>query len=374
PPTVPIPRTEENWQQLDRVSYAVSNQNYAANFEDFLDENTEGKPFCFWYGAFEPHRSYRKGAGIEIGLKMSELEIPDFLPDVPEVRQDFLDYMYEIMWFDAHLDRMIDMLEKRGMLENTIIIVTADNGMPFPRAKANLYEYGILMPLAISWANKIPKGREVDDLISFADFAPTILELTGVKIPKTTYPMVGKSFARILFSEQQGIIEPKRNAVYASREQHGHARYNDAGYPQRSIRTHDYLYIRNYKPKRWPAGAPHVINENGELELELRGFYDIDDYHMDYSWLNRENPSVKPYYELAVAKRPYEELYSIKNGDKDCLNNLVNNSEYNQALDSLRIQLDEYLRSTNDPRTTENGDILESYRKRNSINYPKTDN
>ncbi len=121
---------------------------------------------------------------------MTEAEVPPFLPDAPEVRSDLLDYAVEIEWFDHHLGRMLDLLEKAGELDNTLIIVTSDNGMPFPRAKANLYEYGIHMPLAIAWPRAVPAGRTVDDIVGFVDLTATIYDVAGVAPPEAT-PIVG---------------------------------------------------------------------------------------------------------------------------------------------------------------------------------------
>jgi N-sulfoglucosamine sulfohydrolase len=101
-----------------------------------------------------------------MAYKLSEIKVPPFLPDVEDVKSDMADYLYEINHFDVHLGRMIQMLEEIGELDNTIIVVTSDNGMPFPRAKANVYEYGIHMPMAVRWGEKVNSGRVVDDLVS----------------------------------------------------------------------------------------------------------------------------------------------------------------------------------------------------------------
>jgi len=129
----------------------IANSDYASNFEDFLNSAESGKPFCFWYGSQEPHRRYEYGSGVlKGGKKLSDIkEIFEFWPENDTVRNDLLDYAYEIEYFDAHLVRMLEMLESRGELENTIVIVTADNGMPFPRVKGQVYEYSNHMPLAI---------------------------------------------------------------------------------------------------------------------------------------------------------------------------------------------------------------------------------
>jgi uncharacterized sulfatase len=119
---------------------AMSKCDYAGNFKEFLAQREAGKPFCFWYGGNEPHRAYEKGSATKIGKQLSDGTPPAFLPDTPDVRSDMLDYCLEIEWFDSHLAHMLRMLEDIGELDNTIIIVTADNGMPFPRAKAHCYE------------------------------------------------------------------------------------------------------------------------------------------------------------------------------------------------------------------------------------------
>ena len=120
----------------------ISTVNYTANFQDFLEKRKKGQPFFFWYGAREPHFPFEKGAGLRSGKKLKDVEVPEFLPDHDTIRMDLLDYAYEIEWFDGHLVKMIDHLKETGELENTIIIVTSDNGMQFPYAIANCYEYG----------------------------------------------------------------------------------------------------------------------------------------------------------------------------------------------------------------------------------------
>ena len=161
----------------------ISNNDYAANFEAFLDANTDGKPFCFWYGSTEPHRAYEFGAGVAKGGKsLSQIDKTfGFWPDNDTVRNDMLDYAFEIEHFDNHLEKMLNILEKRGLLENTIVVVTSDNGMPFPRIKGNSYELSNHLPLAIMWPKGIKKpGRVVNGFISFIDFAPTLTELAGL--------------------------------------------------------------------------------------------------------------------------------------------------------------------------------------------------
>src|SRR5690606_32987578 len=236
----------------------------------------KGKPFCFWYGASEPHRVFEKGSGLKAGKKLEDVVVPSFLPDTEEVRSDLLDYAVEIEWFDQQLGKMLEVLEEVGELDNTIIVVTSDNGMAFPRAKANLYEFGHHVPLALRWGDKVPGNRTVEDVVSLIDLFPTYLDALGLDFTSNDYPIKGKSLMNILLSDKEGIVDKSRNGIYAARERHSSSRWNNLTYPQRSLRTDQYLYIRNFRPERWPAGAPQKFEEDGTLGEIHRAYHDID--------------------------------------------------------------------------------------------------
>lgn len=357
----------------ENVPQYIRKTDYAANFEVFLNDRQPDQPFCFWYGASEPHRRYQTGIGVERGVDLNKIRVPSFLPDVENVRSDMADYLYEIQHFDMHLGKMVKKLEEIGELENTLIVVTSDNGMPFPRAKANNYEYGFHMPLAIRWGNKTKGGRIVDDLISLTDLAPTFLEAAGVSHPSVQrgeFPMIGKSIINILKNDQSGLVDMSRTAIYSGRERHSSSRWNNLTYPIRAIRTQEYLYIKNFKPERWPAGAPEKYGDDDQLEP---GYHDIDDFTESYIYLNREDETIRKYFDLAVAKRPTEELFNIKN-DPGCLLNLAENENYREVLIDLRNQLEKRLIETQDPRVIGNGDIWEEYIRYSPIRkFPEPD-
>lgn len=346
----------------------ISDIDYAANFRKFMEERQPDQPFCFWYGATEPHRVFKKGIGLENGKKLEDVEVPEFLPDTPEIRSDILDYCYEIEWFDKHLGQMLQTLEEMGELENTIIIVTSDNGMAFPRAKANAYEYGIHMPLAIRWGTGIAApGRTIDDLVSLTDVAPTILEATHIEHTNEEYPMVGKSLINIFTAESEGDTNYEREAVFSARERHSSSRWNNLTYPQRSMRTPEYLYIRNFKPNRWPAGAPQKYEKDSTLGPMHDAYHDIDACPtLTFLVENRENPDIAPYFHMAVDKRPYEELYNIKE-DPYCLNNLIDAPTMQEEKIGLIQMFENYLNETDDPRIKGEGDIYEEYIRYSSI-------
>ncbi len=155
---------------------------YAANFADFLDAKDDDTPFCFWFGCSEPHRDYEYGSGAKYGGRdIREIDhVPEIWPDNEAVRNDLLDYGFAIEHFDRHVSRMLDELERRGELDNTLVVVTSDNGMPFPRIKGQEYEASNHLPMAAMWPNGVVNpGRRVTDYVSFIDLAPTFLELAG---------------------------------------------------------------------------------------------------------------------------------------------------------------------------------------------------
>lgn len=371
----------------DDKGYAsgISQTDYFENFKYFMENVRDDKPFFFWYGGHEPHRKYEKDSWKRMGKTPEDVEVPGFLPDDELIRGDMLDYAVEIEWFDLHLQRMLEYLEDIGELDNTIVIVTGDNGMPFPRAKANAFEYGVHVPMAVRFPKDFPGGRRVEDPVSFIDLAPTILEITGTS-PEGMLPMTGKSFLNILKSEKQGTVDPARKFVMAGRERHSSSRYKNWGYPQRVIRGGDFIYIWNIKPERWPAGAPQKYDpENPDVLLPMFGigkngkyipdaaFTDIDDCPSKTFLIENHNDSrIGKYFDLAVAKRPEVELYDVVN-DPYCLENLAGQQEYTSIENKLKNTLMRELKRTKDPRVVgPDTEVFDSYKRYSRIrSFPK---
>ena len=211
---------------------------------------------------------YEFRSGAEKGGKsLAEIdEVYPIWPDSETVRHDILDYAFEIEHFDMHLGRILASLEERGELANTLVIVTSDNGMPFPRAKAQEYELSNHLPLAMMWLDGVPHpGRSVDDFVSFVDLAPTIMDVAGVEWAATgMQPAAGRSLLDILRSPRSGQVDPARDHVLIGKERHDIGRPGDAGYPIRGIVKGNLLYLRNFEPDRWPAGNP----ETGYLAVD----------------------------------------------------------------------------------------------------------
>ncbi|MBN1559346.1 sulfatase [candidate division KSB1 bacterium] len=342
-----------NARRLTPPSKQTNNSDYAANFADFLDDKPADAPFCFWYGCTEPHRPYEYGAGVRYGGKSIEQidRVPSYWPDNQIVRTDLLDYAFEIEWFDLHLQKMLELLQEKGELDNTLIIVTADNGMPFPRAKGQAYEFSNHLPLAIMWKNGIRNpGRIIDDFVSFIDFAPTCLELAGIA-PEASgmQPITGKSLTAIFNSRRRGRIEADRHFVLIGKERHDVGRPHDQGYPIRGIRTGDYLYVQNFETERWPAGNPET------------GYLNCDGSPTKTEVLaSRARPDRKIYWIQNFGKRPEEELYNVKH-DPDCVENLAERPEFVDLKSRLKEQLFGELVKQGDPRMFGNGHIFDEY-------------
>jgi N-sulfoglucosamine sulfohydrolase len=332
---------------------AISGIDYAANFADFLAARPQDAPFCFWYGGHEPHRAYEFDSGRKKGGKRIDQidRVPGPWPDNETVRIDLLDYAFEIEHFDVHLQRMLALLEERNLLDNTLVVVTADNGMPFPHAKGQEYEYSNHLPLAMMWKRGIRNpGRKVDDFVSFIDFAPTFLELASVAPePAGMQPITGRSLTEILRSARSGRCIAHRDHVLIGKERHDVGRPNDVGYPIRGIVTDGFLYLCNFEPERWPAGDP------------VTGYLNTDGSPTKTVCLRaRHATETRRYWAWSFGKRPGEELYDIAK-DPDCLDNLADRSESQQRKASLREQLFSELRAQADPRLLGQGHVFDEY-------------
>ena len=328
----------------------ISNKDYAANFAAFLNEKKEGQSFCFWLGTHEPHRGYEKGAWKKAGRKLSDAEVPPFYPDNDTIRGDLLDYANEVEWYDTHVGRAVQALEEKGLMDNTLIVVTSDHGMPFPRVKGQLYEEGFHVPMVAYWKGVIQPGRRVDDSVSFPDVAPTFMEAAGLKPHKQ---MTGKSFLDVLRSSKSGQVDPSRDHVLLGKERHDTGRSNEDGidltYPVRAIRTKEFFYVHNIKPERWPVGNPEHGLRNCDGSPTKKYLTDLKPGDTEYR-----------YYEMSFGKRPEEELYQIRK-DPHCMNNLAANPEYAATKKQLRKQMETELTAQGDPRTLGQVDVFEHY-------------
>jgi arylsulfatase A-like enzyme len=342
-----------NKRTMQPPASGIAAHDYAGNFADFLSAVPPDTPWCFWYGSLEPHRAYEYGAGIAQGHKSpSDIDsVPACWPDNEVVRNDLLDYAFELEYFDQHLARMLQLLERRGQLHNTLVVVTSDNGMPFPRAKGQAYERSNHLPLAIMWQGGIESpGRTIDDYVSFIDLAPTFIELAGLDWNQTGMaPATGKSLTDILDSDRAGQVTASRDHVLIGKERHDIGRPHDWGYPIRGIVKNGMLYLHNFEISRWPAGNP----ETGYLNC------DGSPTKTQILELRRAGTNVA-FWNLAFGKRVAEELYDVQH-DPDCLTNLAQDPQHAALKAALHDQLFRELRDQADPRMLGQGHVFDEY-------------
>ncbi|TXT23540.1 MAG: sulfatase [Planctomycetota bacterium] len=317
-----------------------------ANFDAFLADRKPDQPFCYWFGPTNVHRMWERGSGKALwGIEPDSLKdkLPKFLPDVPEVREDIADYFGEIQAFDHAVGLLLKKLEEIGELDNTLVAVSGDHGPPgFTHGKCNLYDFGTGVTLAIRGAGT-RGGRVLDDFVSLPDLAPTFLEVAGVARPET---MTARSLVSVLKSEKSGRVDPQRSFVLTGRERHVEdARDGHLPYPQRAIRTNEFLYIINFEPDRWPMGNPYKLGEADEpdaatLTNNTRVTLSDMDSSPTKAWLiqHRNEPDWKPFYDLAFAKRPREQLFVIAD-DPHQLRNVAADPKYESARAELNRRL-----------------------------------
>ncbi len=318
------------------------------SFDAFLKAVPEDRPFCFWFGSNDPHRPYDTGSGLKSGMKLGDVRVPPFWPDTPEVRSDTLDYYFEVQRFDSQVGWLLELLEAAGRSQNTMVVITGDNGWPFPRCKANLYDGGTRQPLAVRWPARLKQGKILDDFINLTDLAPTFLEAAGLKpLPE----MTGRSFLGLLTGKDKPGL---RTRTFVERERHANVRKGDLGYPARAIRTTEYLYIRNFRPDRWPAGDP-------EMYFSVGPYGDCDGSPTkDFILAHRGDERYTGYYRLCFGKRPAEELYDLAH-DPFQLTNVAEAPGYSGAKARLRGELEKWMRDTADPRATSDDDPWDRY-------------
>lgn len=324
--------------------------NKKSGFEEFLAKKKEGapgSPFFFWYGSSNPHRGYPLGAGVKKGKKLTDIDrVPAYWPDNDTIRGDMLDYSTEIEAFDNEVGNLLAVLKKTGHADNTIVIVTSDHGMPFPRVKGHTYDDAHRVPFIVHWPGVTKSTRRVADLITLTDLAPTFFDIFGVKADMefTGHSMVDLFRDKPRIERPFVIIGRERNDVNT---RPGYP--NGAGYPARGIRMGDHLYIYNFKPDRWPCGNPDMGLRDTDNSPTKRFVIDLG--QGDKFW------------EHSFGKRPSAQLFNVVK-DPDCVSNLASKTDTADLEKQLRDTLMAELKRQNDPRVLGKGETFDNYLSR----------
>jgi arylsulfatase A-like enzyme len=246
---------------------------------------------------------------------------------------------------------MLASLEKRGLLDNTLVIVTSDHGMPFPRSKGNANVLANHVPFAVMWKQGIRKpGRVIDDYVSFVDLAPTLIEVAGLKWPETGMAeSPGRSLTEIFASDRSGQVIAARDHVLIGKERTDVGRPHDWGYPIRGIVKNGVFLVENFEPARWPGGNP----ETGYMDCDAGA---TKSFILD---AHRQNPA-DPFWSFCFGLRPSLELYDFRS-DPDFVSNRADKPASAVLLKGLRDQLHAELKQQGDPRMDGKGSIFDEY-------------
>ncbi len=263
------------------------------------------RPLFMSVGFFETHREFL-GPGSLRDVHYSQ--VPANLPDVPEIRADMAGFKASARSLDHGVGLVLNALDEASMSDNTLVIFTTDHGMPFPGAKATLYDRGLGVMLILRGPFPFHGGRVMDALVSHIDLFPTVCEFVG--IPRPDF-LQGVSMLPLLHGDVASI----RNEIFAGST--WHAAYE----PQRAIRTTRYKYIRRWGDKRAPV-LPNT--DDGPTK----------DFLLRHGWAERE---IAP-----------EQLFDLV-FDPNEANNLVEDASYSSVLDDLKVRLEEWMRDTQDP-------------------------
>lgn len=282
----------------------VSNPDfYNARVNEFLDKKPAGKPFFLWLNYVDPHYPWDANA-LTPGHDPAKLPLPKYLPDLPGVRSTLVRYYDEIGRVDGQFQATLDIVEKRGFKDNTLIFFIGDNGAPIPHGKGSLYDPGCNVPCLIRWPGRIKPGTVSNALLSGEDIGPTVLEACGLPVSKD---MSGVSFLPIL----RGRAATVRQYVYAARVVHGNRPYAEG------ITTHTFDLSRMVRDARYKLiynCTPHVRyspvdSYNEKMWLEMT----------DENLWGRLDPALSRHY---FGPRSVFELYDTQSDPAE-LNNLA---------------------------------------------------
>ncbi|MCG6156759.1 sulfatase family protein [Rubinisphaera margarita] len=288
-----------------------------------IEEAPKDKPFFLWLASFDPHRGYQPNT-IPEPHTSSDVIVPPYLPDVPEVREDLALYYDEISRLDHYVGKVMTALEKLKQADNTLIIFISDNGRPFPRCKTTIYNSGVKTPFIARWPGQIKPGSTCEQLVSTVDLAPSFCKAAGVEVSET---FQGVSILP-LFKDP---TVPVREYIFAEHNWHD---YDDH---QRSCHSLYFNYIRTEYtdiPQMPPADAVKSVTFQKMRELHAK--HELNE-HQDFAF---ETP------------RPGEELYDVLN-DPHELNNLADDPKYQGQLEKHRERLNQWVEETADEVPTE---------------------
>lgn len=283
-----------------------------------LQERDKQKPFMMWFASYDAHRDW--GPNEFSGTHAPESIVPPFYLDSGyQTKEDLAKYYDEIKRFDHFIGLVVEELKQQGAYENTLIMVMADNGRPFPHSKTRVNDRGMKSPFILHWPEGIGGKDTSDGLVSAIDIAPTLLKLAGIK---PIEQMQGKSFEILINKPDQ----PFRNYVFAEHNWHDYEAH------ERMVRSERWMYIRNSRPNLPQMGPADAVKSPSNLALMDR----------------RKNGTLTAVQaDIYATPRPQEELFDCQR-DPNQLLNIAADPTALEDLMAMRTVLDDWIQSTGD--------------------------
>jgi N-sulfoglucosamine sulfohydrolase len=289
--------------------------------ENFIASATD-KPFCLIVASHEPHGPHKKG-----GYEPNQIPVPKNKVDTPQTRQQLANYYTDIDLLDEELGRVLSLLKKHSLEQNTLFVYTSDHGYDI-FAKWSCYDTGLHVPFIVRWPGRIIPGAVTDAMVSFVDVLPTLIEIAGGKPQRD---IDGRSFLPVLL----GHKNKHQDVVFGAHTTRGII--SGRAYPIRSLRTRTHKYIRNLNPD----GMFQCVTTHGHDYKEI-------DHSMWGSWKQKAKTDTFAAKRVRMFQhRPAEELYDIIKDPYE-LNNLAHDPAQQKLLVSLREQLDAWMKQQGD--------------------------
>ena len=288
-------------------------------WEEAIENTPNDQPFFMWFASYDAHRTW--GENQFTGThNVNEIKVPEYLIDGPETRLDLVNYYDEITRFDYYIGEVVKKLKEKGVYENTVIVIMADNGRPFPHSKTRVNHQGVKTPFIVHYPKAIATRNTVNEsLVSAVDIAPTLTDLAGID-PIDRFQ--GVSFKKLLL----GATNRFRNYVFAEHNWHDYEAY------ERMVSNKNYMYIKNERPQFAQRGPLDAVNSPTYTELKKA---------------LKDGLITERQADIFLAPRPNEELYDLIN-DPYQFNNLMLGSEIPKIYFTLKQKLEEWSIATGD--------------------------
>lgn len=307
-------------ERFDHHDIAGRDKNKSSDlFSGVLDRVPAGKPFFLYFGFSEPHRGFPPPPPEHADMfDPAKLQLPPDWPDLPGVRADYANYLYKVWRMDVKFGHLMDVLEKRGLARNTLVVFMGDNGEALLRGKGTLYQRGTHVPMVIRWPGVVRENTSSNILVSGEDIGPTLLAAAGLTVPAE---MTGVSFLPAL----KGQTFAGREYAYAERGWHwGPITRTDGFDLSRSIIGQRYKLIYNVLPDR-PYSPVDMVREEVWRQIVFA----------------HEGGRLSALHERLIFPKPRRAIFELFDLEKDPyeMTNLAGQKDMAEIENKLKIEL-----------------------------------